>query len=88
MLVKIDILENPMEDDPDRTLGNILIVLPAGYQTSELEVRRASFSADAVEQAPDAAYDSDGNINLDELSTISQSILDDLMGSVRYLGDG
>jgi len=87
MQVKIDVIENPMSDDPDRALGRILIMMPAGISTAELDVRQATFDVDAVDAVPNAAYDSDGLINLDELSTISQSALDDLMGSVRYLGD-
>lgn len=87
MQVKIDIIESRMSDDPDRALGRILIIMPAGISTAELDVRQAAFDADAVDAVPDAAYDSDGLINLDELSTISQSALDELMNSVHYLGD-
>ena len=87
MQVKIDIIENPMPDDPDRALGRILIMMPAGISTGELDARQTTFDADAVDAVPDAAYDSDGLINLDELSTISHSALDDLMQSVRYQGD-
>lgn len=87
MQVKIHIIENPMSDNPDRAMGRILIMMPAGISTAELDVRQASFDADAVAAVPDTAYDSDGLINLDELLTISQSALDDLMKSVQYLGD-
>lgn len=87
MQVKIDVIENPTSDDPDRALGHILIMMPAGIATAELDVREATFDADVVDAVPDAAYDSDGLIDLDELSTISQSALEDLMNSVRYLGD-
>lgn len=87
MQVKIEIIENPMSENLDRVLGRILIMMPAGLSTAKLDIRQASFNAEAVEAVPENAYDSDGLINLDELSTISQSVLDDLMKSIRYLGD-
>lgn len=87
MLVKVDIIQNPMKNNPDRARGRILIMMPAGISTAELEVREASFDADAVDSISQSAYDSDGLINLDELATISESKLEDLMGSIRYLGD-
>lgn len=87
MLVKIDVIDNPMEDNPDRARARILIMMPAGISTAELDVREVSFDADVVDSIPQSAYDSDGLINLDELATISESKLEDLMGSITYLGD-
>lgn len=87
MLVKVDIIQNPMDNNPNRARGRILIMMPAGISTAELDIREASFDADAVDSVPQPAYDSDGLINLNELATISESKLEDLMGSIRYLGD-
>jgi len=87
MLVKVDIIENPMDDNSNRARGRILIMTPAGSSTAELDIREASFDADTVDSIPQSAYDSDDLINLDELATISESKLEDLMGSVRYLGN-
>lgn len=61
--------------------------MPAGTSTAELDVRKASFDADVVNSLPQSAYDNDGLINLDELAAVSETELDDLMSSIRYLGD-
>lgn len=87
MLVKVDIIENPMEDNPGRARGRILIMMPAGISTAELEVREASFDVDAIDTLPQSVYDNDGLINLDELAAVSEAKLDGLMSSIRYLGE-
>lgn len=87
MLVKVDIFDNPSDNKLNRARGRVLIMAPSGNYAGELDVREASFDADVVNSIPQEAYDSDGAIDLDELATISESKLEDLMGSIKYLGN-
>lgn len=87
MLVKVEIIEKPDGRNPDRARGRILIMTPAGTSAAELDVREASFDADVVDTLPQSAYDNDGLVNLDELATVSEEKLHELMSSIRYLGE-
>lgn len=86
MQVKVDFNKSSLNSGSGRVEAQILIIMYAGRDMDELDIREVSFDRSPVEDIPDDLFEDRDNaiVDLDKLAEHDESLVKDLMGSIRY----